>query len=49
MSYNFIISYIQSKIDYLKDNVITDGVHNVPINDQVIALLEDIVRYIKEL
>ena len=41
-----IIRYINEKIKYLEETVVTDGVHNIPINQQVIDLLNDIKKYI---
>ena len=41
-----VLDYIQERLDFLEKNVVTDGVHSVPINSQVIALLVDIKDYI---
>lgn len=41
-----IKDYIDTKIQYLKEHTVTDGVHSIPINDQVITLLEDIKSFI---
>ena len=44
-----IIDYINTKKKFLEENVVTDGVHNIPINDQVIVLLDDIIDFIMSL
>lgn len=44
-----IIDYINTKKNFLKTHVVTDGVHSVPINDQVITLLDDIIDFIMSL
>lgn len=44
-----VLSYLQDKIDYVNSVVITDGVHVVPINSQIIDLLNSIVDYVNSL
>lgn len=44
-----VLDYIQERLDFLEKNVVTDGVHSVPINGQVIALLVGIRDYINSL
>lgn len=44
-----VLDYIQERLDFLEKNVVTDGVHPVPINSQVIALLIGIKDYVNSL
>lgn len=44
-----VLNFIQEKLDFLDNNVVTDGVHSVSINDQVIELLNNIKDYVESL